>query len=339
MDWSSDRGIGLGSVMQMARSFYPAQLLLNAVKLDVFSALGDGRATGTELRERLDLHPRGAQDFFDSLVSIGLLERTAEFYTNSTVAGRHLDRNRPETYMGDYLELSNEIYPLWANLSETLRTGRPQVNEGHIFEIYDGPIEGQRAFLRAMATITKMSAPEVPQAIDFSRYRSFADIGGSTGTLAGEIVKAHPHLSAVNFDLALVEPHFRENVEQLGVSDAVTFQVGDFFADPLPEADLLIFAHILHDWDVEERKTLLRKAYEALPPGGSVLILETMIDDERQNAAALMLSLSMLLFSPGGNEYTYGELVGWLAEAGFRDPAAHVIANGFETVAIAHKPA
>jgi SAM-dependent methyltransferase len=340
MEWSAERGIDLGSIMAMARSFYPSQLLLTAVRLEVFTALADGPKTEQALRERVNLHPRGSRDFFDALVSQGLLVRDGELYANGSTAQQHLDRNKPESYLGGFLALSGQIYPLWANLAESLRTGKPQVNEDHIFEIYQGPIEQQREFFATMATVTRMSAPELAKVLDWSHHMSFVDVGGSTGTLSAELVKAHPHLKATCLDLPLLERHFDETVAELGVADKVAFRAADFFTEPLPEADVVILSHILHDWDVEQRKELLRKAFAAVNPGGAVLVLDTMIDDERKSRGhALLFSLDMLLFSPGGSEYTFGELTGWLAEAGFVNPSAHLIARDFETLAIAYKPA
>ncbi|GLZ33832.1 O-methyltransferase [Lentzea sp. NBRC 105346] len=340
MEWSAERGVDLGGVMAMARSFYQSQLLLNAVKLGVFTALGEGPASAEQLRERLELHPRGARDFFDALVSIGLLVRDGELYSNGSTAANHLDKNKPQAYLGGFLGLSGDIYPLWANLAESLKTGNPQVNKDHIFEIYSGPEQQQREFFDTMSTVTRMSAPDVAKAVDWSRYKSFVDVGGSIGTLAATIVQAHPHLQATCLDLPLIEPHFTRTVNELGVAEQVTFQGADFFNEPLPEADVLILAHILHDWDIEQRRTLLNKAFEAVRPGGAVVVLDTMIDDERSDRGhALLMSLDMLLFSPGGSEYTFGELCVWFAEAGFVRPSAHLIANGFECLAIAHKPA
>ncbi len=98
------------------------------------------------------------------------------------------------------------------------------------------------------------------------------------------------------------------------------FQPGDFFRDPLPSADVLVMGHILHDWSLEEKQTLLAKAYAALPSGGALLVYEALIDDDRrQNAIGLLSSLNMLIETPGGFDFTGADCQGWMRKAGFRD--------------------
>jgi hypothetical protein len=109
-------------------------------------------------------------------------------------------------------------------------------------------------------------------------------------------------------------------VEQLKVSDRVKFVGGSFFTDNLPKADVILMGHILHDWDLEQKKMLLRKSYEALPAGGAVVVYDCLIDDDRrQNAFGLLMSLNMLVETPGGFDYTGADCLGWLKEAGFKD--------------------
>ena len=117
-----------------------------------------------------------------------------------------------------------------------------------------------------------------------------------------------------------LEPIFGAYVARFGLGDRLSFTAGDFFADPLPKADVLVMGHILHDWDLDEKKVLLRKAYEALPDGGALIVYEAIIDDERRdNAFGLLMSLNMLIETPGGFDYTGADCRAWMAEAGFSD--------------------
>jgi hypothetical protein len=93
---------------------------------------------------------------------------------------------------------------------------------------------------------------------------------------------------------------------------------GDFFKDELPKADVVLMGHILHDWDLPTKKMLLRKAFEAIPVGGALIVYESIIDDDRsKNAFGLMMSLNMLIETPGGFDYTGADCMGWMKEAGF----------------------
>ena len=105
-----------------------------------------------------------------------------------------------------------------------------------------------------------------------------------------------------------------------GLADRVRFAGGSFFTDELPQADVLLFGHILHDWDLEAKLMLLHKAYAALPPGGAVVVYDAIIDDERkQNAFGLLMSLNMLIETPGGFDYTGADCIGWMQQAGFKE--------------------
>ena len=135
-----------------------------------------------------------------------------------------------------------------------------------------------------------------------------------------EIALAHPHLQGTGFDLPVVRPVFEDYVSSLGLAERVRFQPGDFFQDELPQADVILMGHILHDWDLAQKKMLLEKAYRALPAGGMVVAYDAIIDDDRsQNAFGLLMSLNMLIETPGGFDYTGADCIGWMQEAGFRE--------------------
>jgi hypothetical protein len=152
----------------------------------------------------------------------------------------------------------------------------------------------------------------------WSAYQTFVDVGTAQGDLAVQVALAHPHLKGTGFDLAEGAPIFEDCTGQNGVADRVTFAPGDFFNDPLPGADVVMMGHILHDWDLAQKKTLIGKAYDAAPSGGALIVYEVIIDDERQhNAFGLLMSLNMLIETPGGFDYTGADCVGWMKEAGF----------------------
>lgn len=147
---------------------------------------------------------------------------------------------------------------------------------------------------------------------------TFVDVGTAQGDLATQIALANPHLRGIGFDLPQVAPLFEEYVAAAGVADRLSFQPGDFFQQALPQADVVLMGHILHDWDLATKKMLISKAYDALPPGGALIVYEAIIDDDRsQNAFGLMMSLNMLIETPGGFDYTGADCAGWMREAGF----------------------
>lgn len=325
---------GAAALLELGRNYWASKTLLTAVEIGLFTELGKGPATEPEIRERLQLHPRATRDFLDSLVGLGVLDREGDVYRNSPAADYCLDENK-QTYRGGLLKMFSWQYSVWADLTDLLRTGARQKGAHDFSALYSNP-EAVRRFMAAMDGANATVGPALAEKFDWSKCSSFVDVGGARGNLAAAIAKAHPHLSAGCFDLPPVEPIFDEHMQRLGMTGRVTFHSGDFFTDPLPTADVLIFGHVLHDWDDLRRLTLLHNAFEALPAGGTVLIYDALIDDDRRDPTNLLLSLSMQLITPAGSEYTAADCRSWLTRAGFSDTDA-VPLSGPDTLVIGRK--
>jgi O-methyltransferase domain len=147
---------------------------------------------------------------------------------------------------------------------------------------------------------------------------------------------ANPHLVGEGFDLPMVRPFFEEYVTLFGLQERLRFRQGDFFKDSLPTADMLVMGMILHDWDLAEKRMLVKKAYDALPSGGALIVYDHLIDDERrQSVAGLLMSLTMLIETQGGFDYTGADCCGWMREAGFRE--TYVGLTGIESMVVGIK--
>lgn len=309
-------------IIQIGMGFWPAKVVLSAVEMGVFTELAHGPESYEALRGRLGLHPRSARDFLDTLVALGMLTREGETYSNTPETDLFLDRKKP-SYLGGMLEMANHrLYPFWGHLTEGLRTGLPQ-NElksggpGLFETLYADPAR-LREFLAAMSGLSRGANLAIARQFPWREYSSFVDVGTAQGDLAVQIALANSHLRGVGFDLAEVAPIFEDYVEAAGVGDRVTFQPGDFFKEALPKTEVILMGHILHDWDLPVKKMLIAKAFDALPPGGSLIVYESIIDDNRStNAFGLMMSLNMLIETPGGFDYTGADCSGWMKEAGF----------------------
>jgi hypothetical protein len=311
-----------GKIMQTGLAFWSSKTLLSAIEIGLFTELARGPESLEGLRGRLGLHPRSARDFFDTLVALGFLQRTGDRYANTPETDLFLDRNKP-SYMGGILEMANHrLYPFWGHLTQGLRTGQPQneIRTGGpgLFEtLYADPAR-LKQFLTAMTGLSQAANITIAQTFPWKEHRTFADVGTAQGDLAAQIARAHPHLTGVGFDLPEVGPIFEEYVAAAGVEDRVKFVAGSFFDQPLPRADVVLMGHILHDWDLPTKKMLIKKAFEAVPKGGALVVYEAIIDDERsKNAFGLMMSLNMLIETPGGFDYTGADCSGWMREAGF----------------------
>jgi hypothetical protein len=312
------------AIMELGFAFWGSKTLLSAIELGVFSELADaGSLDGDALRERLDLHPRSATDFFDALVALGMLERENGRYTNTPSTDLFLDRAKP-SYVGGMLEMANaRLYGFWGSLTEGLRTGEPQ-NEAkrgdNFFETLYADPERLAQFARAMSSLSVGAGQAIAAKFPWQDHSSVIDIGCAEGAVPVQIALAHEHVTGGGFDLPPLEPIFNSYVSGFGLGERLSFTGGDFFADPLPKADVLVMGHILHDWDSDEKQVLLKKAYDALPDGGALIIYEAIIDDERRgNAFGLLMSLNMLIETPGGFDYTGADCCGWMQETGFRE--------------------
>jgi cyclopropane fatty-acyl-phospholipid synthase-like methyltransferase len=311
------------AIMQLGLGFWGSKTLLSAVELGVFSELAGGALDGDALRERLGLHQRSATDFFDALVALGMLEREDGRYANTPATELFLDRAKP-SYMGGLLEMANaRLYGFWGSLTEALRTGAPQ-NEAKVGEDFFAKLYADDArlaqFARAMSSISTAAGQAIAAKFPWADHHSVIDIGCAEGAVPVQVALAHEHMTGGGFDLPPLEPIFDAYVAQFGLGDRLSFTAGDFFADPLPEADVLVMGHILHDWDLDEKRTLLQKAYEALPDGGALIVYEAIIDDDRRsNAFGLLMSLNMLIETPGGFDYTGADCQAWMRETGFRE--------------------
>jgi hypothetical protein len=272
----------------------------------------------------LGLHPRSARDFFDALVALGFLERSDGTYRNTPATDMFLDKHKP-TYIGGILEMCNHrLYSYWGHLTEALRTGHPQneVREGALplfAALYADPAR-LKEFLRAMTGLSQPANRAIARQFPWAKYKTFADIGTAQGDLAVQIALHNPHLRGIGFDLAEVAPIFEEYRTENALTDRLVFQSGDFFKDPLPRADVITMGHILHDWNLETKEMLIRKAYEGVPNGGALIAYEAIIDDDRRkNAFGLLMSLNMLIETHDGFDYTGADCCGWMTKAGFRE--------------------
>src|SRR5262249_32201146 len=178
-------------------------------------------------------------------------------------------------------------------------------------------------FLSAMTGLSLGIAHAMAVKFPWAQYRSFVDVGAAQGGLPVVLAQAHEHLTGVGADLPVVGPIFQRYVASHGLQDRLRFAALDFFRQPLPQADVVIMGHILHDWDLPTKRTLVANAYDALPAGGALLVFEALIDDERRgNAFGLLMSLNMLIETRGGFDYTGADCAAWMREAGFREARA-----------------
>jgi hypothetical protein len=314
-------------ILEVGFGFWGSKVLLTAVELEVFTKLGDQSMTAEELGKVLDLHPRGVFDFFDALVALGFLYRDGDGsggrYRNTEETEQFLNKHKP-SYIGGILAMCNDrLFKFWSDLGPALKTGKPQNEIKHsqksMFETLYEDIPRLEQFIDAMSGISRGNFQAFAEKFDFSKYVTLCDVGGASGLLSMLVAKQHPHMQCITFDLPQVETIAKKSIEKEGLSARIQVISGDFFIDSLPKADVITMGMILHDWNLENKKHLIRLAYEALPENGAFVAIENLIDDaRRENAFGLLMSLNMLIEFGDAFDFTGADFGGWCQEAGFR---------------------
>ena len=328
METIQEKKIDPSKIMQIGMGFWASKTLLTAVNMELFTHLAKGALPGSEIQSKLNLNKRSLYDFLDTLVALGFLNRVglkeSAVYTNTEDSNLFLDKNKP-SYIGGILEMSNNrLYPFWNDLEEGLKTGKPQnetKNGGKpLFEEIYANEDRLREFIHVMGGVQAGNFMALANNFDFSNYQTLCDIGGSGANLSIHVVKNNDHMRCISFDLPPVYPIATDNVNKMGLSDKITIQSGDFFTDEFPKSDIITMGNVLHDWGVKDKIMLIQKAYNALPKGGALIVIENIIDNSRnKNVFGLMMSLNMMIETDEGFDFTADDFKEWANEVGFNE--------------------
>lgn len=310
-------------IVELINAFRRSKTMFAATQLGVFDHLADSAPLSlAELAQRTSVRPEPLSRLLDACCALGLLRRDGPLYSNAPAAARYLARQSPDSLAGYVLYSNEALWQLWARLEDSLREGSPRWRqafgiEGPIFSGFFRTPEARRAFIQGMHGFGRLSSPAVVRAFNLSRFNQIADLGGATGHLAIAACERYGAMRGIVFDLPEVVAFAQPCLAASRAADRLAAVAGDFFIDPLPPADLYALGRILHDWPDEKIFMLLRRIHAALPPGGGLLIAETLLDDDGLGPIpALMQSLNMLVCTEG-RERTAGGYADLLEECGF----------------------
>jgi hypothetical protein len=243
-------------------------------------------------------------------------------YRNTPETAHFLDRNSP-AYIGGLLEMANSrLYRFWDGLTVALHTGRPQNEVVHtgrtLWDDLAADHDRLATFVRAMASIQMGNFHALADSVDFTPYSSLTDVGGAGADLSVSLASRYPHLRCTSLDTPLVTRIAADNVRTARLEARITTRAGDMFDGPLPGADVITMCNVLHDWNLDQKRYLIGAAFNALPDGGALIVVENLIDDaRRERAFALLMSLNMLIETDGGFDVTARDLEEWTTSAGF----------------------
>lgn len=337
MSVTDERRVDFGSIMRLSSAYAQAKILHSAVELGLFELLAKGPADAQEITAGLGCSPRFMRDFLQAAAALGLLVREGSRYRNAPGVDELLVPGGPGYLGGRIVVASQRHYTAWGQLTTVLREGKPPAKAGaDAFDgLYADPVRA-RGFLAHMDANNALVGPQLADQVDWSGHRSFVDVGGARGNVAAALVKAHPHLTGGVFDLPGVRPYFDELMAELGTAETVRFHAGDFFTTPMPATDVVILGHVLHDWTVDKRQELLVRAFDAVRPGGAVVVYDQMLDEEQPDLRSLIGSINVGLMT-GGSEYTVADCRQWIEKAGLRFDYARRLPKGNDTVLVARR--
>jgi len=299
-------------LLQLSGGYWSACALHAAVKLDVFTHLAAGNLTVTEISSLTGSDRRGMEMLFNALSALELLQKNGNTFSASPFASEYLSKNSAK-YLGHIILHHHHLMAGWGRLDESVTSGGP---------VRTNSTEADReSFLMGMFNIASLSAPMIVPNISLSGHRRLLDLGGGPGTYAIHFCQHNPGLTAVIYDLPTTKRFAEDTVDRFGLSDRIAFASGDIITDNIGSGyDVAWISQLLHSEGPGGAAIMIRKAVQALVPGGLVLIQEFVLEDDKASPLfPALFSLNMLIGTPSGQSYSQNELTGRMAKAGLRD--------------------
>jgi SAM-dependent methyltransferase len=304
------------TLMKSARGFMTSRILLSGAELDLFTLIASRSMTAEEIAAEKKIDLRGITILLDALSALGfLMKENSRYHTESSV-GALLSSDSPDSVLPMILHAAT-LWKTWSHLTDIV-SGRvtPGLKEkGALGK------ENYKAFIGAMHAVGSRSAPEVVAAINPGTARRLIDVGGGSGTYTLAFLREYPEMRATLFDLPQVIEIARERVQHAGMTDRITLISGDFYQDKLPVGhDIALLSAIIHQNSPDQNRTLYQKVYQALEPGGRIVVRDhVMSADRTKPLEGAVFAVNMLAGTPGGGTYTFNEISAGLSDAGFVD--------------------
>ena len=304
---------------------FAGHALTVADELELFDALAKQPATPDEVARELKINKRAARALLALLASSDLLiQRGGRYYVTDT-AQNYLLRSSPY-YWGPVLSLMRNIQFTHASVLATVRA--PETASHWMRTDGEKPIDAWSSgnigpeLAHKIATYMNANALagalELAQRADVSRCRRLLDVGAGSGCFSIALAQANPTLQCTLMDLEAMCDVAMEYVRAAGLASRIDTCARDMFRQPWPsDYDAIFLSNILHDWDLETASMLIKKAYDALPAGGQILIHEMLLDDTHDGPPTAAAFSFYMLVGTKGQQFTATELSHMLGGAGF----------------------
>jgi hypothetical protein len=304
-----------GQILDISSSYWQTCTIHAAVKLDIFTLIGDAQPTSSDVAQKLNADQRAVGMFLNALTAMELLLKNGDTYTNAPVARTYLTKDSPQ-YLGHIVLHHHHLVDSWMQLDRAVRTGRAvRCRVSHSDE------ERRESFLMGMFNLAMNLAPEVVTRVDLSRRRHLLDLGGGPGTYAIQFCLHNPQLKASVYDLATTRPFAEKTIARFGLTSRVDFLGGDYLEQEITGSyDAAWLSHILHGESPEDCRKIIRKTVAALEPGGLILVHEFLLTNTMDGPLfPALFSLNMLLGTPSGQSYSEKQIMDMFAEAGVKE--------------------
>jgi hypothetical protein len=312
-------------MMQMIYGFAVSQIVRAFAEYSIADELALTPATANEVAARCSANWDGMFRLLRAGIPLGLVTVDAEMRFRSTPLLRTLERNRPGSLWGLSVMLASQgTWRPWGNLVEAVRAGEKQTVRTLGRDLWQHYVQSpaeNKAFVQAMAEISEGVGPELARVIDTRSISIAADIGGGSGALLQALMATNPDLQGIVFDLPEVVSIASNAASTSAPRARLSFRGGDFF-QAVPEADLHLLKHVLHDWNDEDCIRILENCRRASRPGGRIVVVELAVGEMNELANTphtrmTLQDLNMLVLL-GARERTIAQYSALFAAAGLR---------------------
>ena len=304
-----------GDLLEISGFYWKTAVLHAAVKLDVFTAIGDGQIAASEISRQLNATQRGMERLLDALVAMELLVKVDGIYANVSSGQTFLSKNSAQ-YIGHIIMHHHHLVESWSKLDQSVQSGLPVRSRSSFSKE-----EWRESFLLGMFNMAMGLAPKLVPQIDLTTRKHLLDLGGGPGTYAIHFCLNNPGLRAAVYDLPTTRPFAEKIIKQFKLSDRINFSDGNYLTDPIEgHYDVAWLSHILHGEGPDECRLIIQKAVDALDPQGIVIIHEFILNNSMDSPLfPALFSLNMLLGTDAGQSYSEQQLTDMLLAAGVKN--------------------
>ena len=302
-------------LLEIINGYRLSRIILSAHELDVFSTLDNRSLTAIELAKEIGTDPRATDRLMNSLVTMGLLEKNKCQFSNSEFSMNYLVK-KSQGFIGN-LSHQVHLWKTWSTLTDAVIAGESVTIKESIGNRGEAWVE---AFLAAMHSRGKQ-ARDVASLLDLSNVKEMLDVGGGSGIFSFEFIKRNPEIKSDIFDLPSVIPVTQKYIDKEGFRESVRTIPGDYLINDFSGSyDLILLSAIVHINSDEENRHLVQKCTDSLNPGGRLVIMDHIMNEDRtEPGIGALFAINMLVGTEKGDTYTEMEVRNWMQQSGLTE--------------------